>query len=56
MGQCSLGELTVDHTRSNLDGNFVFAVKGVKVGRGVVAVLHGDHDPEEATDLWHGAV
>jgi len=39
----------------DFDGNFVFAVRCVKVWDAMFAKEHGDHDPEESRDFRHAA-
>lgn len=48
----ALREIAVHLPSSYADCHLVVAIKRVEVRRGMVAVVHGDHYPEEATDFW----
>ena len=52
----ALRKIAVDLPGCDAYGHLVLAVKGMEVRWCMVAVVHGDHDSEEATDLWHVAV
>ena len=54
--QRSPGKLTVNQTRNDLDGQLLFTLQRMKLGRRVVATINLHHDPDEAADLRHRAV
>lgn len=49
----SAGKLARDYTILDRHGDAVFTIVGMKVRRGVVAVVHRDDNPKKAADLWH---
>ena len=48
-------KFTMNGAAFDFDGNFVFAVRCVKVWDAMFAKEHGDHDPEESRDFRHAA-
>ena len=51
--QGTLRKFSIDPTRGYLDRNFEIAVNGVEVRWSMIAVVHGNDDPKEATDFRH---
>ena len=43
-GEGSFGKTSCDNSRFNLNGNFKFAVVGVKMRRGMVTIMHSNDD------------
>jgi hypothetical protein len=53
MCQGSQGEAAVDVAGIDPDGDLVVAINGMEVRGCMVAVVHRDHDSEEAADFGH---
>ena len=56
MSQCVLWKVAVDLTGLDVDRGFVLAIKGMEVRWCMIAVVHGDHNPEEGADVRHASV
>ncbi len=52
--QSAARELPFNYAGMNINGDFVFALLGVKVRRSRVIPEHGDDDPQKSTNDWHG--
>ncbi len=46
-------ELASDNAISNVDGDFIISIDGMKMGWIMVAIEDGDGNPKETTDDWH---
>lgn len=55
MSQGPLWEFPINSTARDFDRDLGITVDGVEVRRGMISVVHRDHDSQEATDLAHMA-
>jgi len=51
-----LRHFTPNRAVADRDGDLVAGVPGVEVGWSVLAIIHGDDDPEESTDDRHSRI
>jgi hypothetical protein len=51
MSQCTLRKVAVHQTGFDVDRGFVLAIQSMEVRWCMIAVVHGDHNPEEAADF-----
>lgn len=49
-------KLPLDHSGVERHRDLIISVSRMKVRRLVIAVVHGDHDPEEAAEYRHGII
>ena len=55
MSEGPAGELALHYTIQDRNRDAVLPVVGVEMWRHVVSVVHGDHYPEKAAELWHSS-
>jgi len=46
--QTTLGKISVDYSAFNIDSDFILTIDRVKMRRGMIAIEHSDHDPQES--------